>query len=401
MMNGPNWRDPMDVTQTHPYNLPPVPPLRQMRPRRRRFRGFVVLLALLVAVVGGYFTYQVLLTSPDYEGEGTGSVVIEVPQGATTTQIGRVLADNGVVAAVESFIEAAEDEPRIRSVQPGFYQMRQRMSAASAVARLLDPAARVGQLEIRGGSQLYDTIAGDGSRVPGVLSLIARASCVTVGGQENCLSVDELQTAMETTDPAELGVPEWALERVAAVDPHRRLEGLIVPGLYNVRPQAPAAEVLRELLARSGELIESAGLVSGARAIGADPYDVLIIASLVEKEGIVPDMPRVARVIYNRLGVGQRLELDSTVNYPLERQTLLTSPEDRARVGPYNSYAVPGLPPTPISAPGREAIAAALEPEEGPWFYFVRCRTDGSSCFAVSHEEHLANVRQARANGAI
>lgn len=361
----------------------------------------LAVVVLLAAAVGGaVLLYQVLFRTPDFEGEGTGSVVIEVVAGASTTQIGRVLADNGVVASVEAFVKAAEDEPRIRSVQPGFYEMRQRMSGAAAVARMLDPAARVGQLEIRGGAQLHDTITGDGTVVPGLLTLISRASCGTVDGEQRCVSVEELDQAMAASDPAELGVPEWALERVAAADPHRRLEGLIAPGLYNVRPGASATEVLRELLSESAHRIEAAGLVSGARAIGADPYEVLIIASLVEKEGIVPDMPRVARVIYNRLGVGQRLELDSTVNYPLERQSLLTSPEDRARVNPYNSYAVPGLPPTPIASPGREAIAAALAPEEGPWFYFVRCRPDGTSCFAVTLEEHRANIQLARANGA-
>jgi UPF0755 protein len=111
-------------------------------------------------------------------------------------------------------------------------------------------------------------------------------------------------------------------------------------------------------------------------------------------------MPKVARVIYNRLGAGRRLELDSMVNYPLDLQALRTTAEDRARPGPYNSYAVAGLPPTPIAAPGREAIAAALDPEPGPWLYFVRCQSDGTSCFAVTLDEHGANVRAARQNGA-
>jgi UPF0755 protein len=106
-------------------------------------------------------------------------------------------------------------------------------------------------------------------------------------------------------------------------------------------------------------------------------------------------------VIYNRLGGGQRLELDSTVNYPLDLQALRTSAANRAQPGPYNSYAAPGLPPTPISAPGRDAIAAALAPATGPWFFFVRCQTDGTSCFATTLQEHQANVALAEKNGAI
>jgi UPF0755 protein len=363
----------------------------------------VVLLAVLllggIAAAGGYTVFTWFLV-PDFEGGGTGDVVIEVEAGDSTRQIGNERAQSGVVAAPESFIRAAEDEERIRSVQPGFYQMRRQMSGASAVAMLLDPASRVGELDIRGGVQLDDTRAPDGSVAPGVLTLISQATCARVDGAERCVSTDELRAAMSDTDPAELGVPEWALDVVATAEPRRRLEGLLVPGRYDVPPGAAAVDVLRGLLTTSAERLEAAGIVAGAQSIGSTPYEVLTIASLVEKEAITPDMPQVARVIYNRLGAGRRLELDSMVNYPLDLQALRTTAEDRARPGPYNSYAVAGLPPTPISAPGREAIAAALEPAQGPWMFFVRCQTDGRSCFAETLDEHNTNVRAARANGA-
>jgi len=349
---------------------------------------------------GGVYTFTTWFAAPDFEGTGVGDVVIEVSDGDSTTRIGGELERNGVVASVEAFTDAAEDEERIRSVQPGFYQMRRQMSGASAVDLLLDPATRVGQLEIRGGVQLDDTRAPDGTVAPGVLSLISEATCIRRDGEEQCVSVDQLRTAMTETDPAELGVPVWALEAVAEAEPRRRLEGLLAPGRYDVPPGASAVDVLRGLLATSTARLEASGLVSGARAIGSTPYEVLIIASLVEKEAITPDMPEVARVIYNRLGAGRRLELDSMVNYPLDLQALRTTAEDRARPGPYNSYQVTGLPPTPIAAAGPEAIAAALEPAPGPWMYFVRCRSDGTSCFAETYEEHAANVREAQANGA-
>ena len=128
---------------------------------------------------------------------------------------------------------------------------------------------------------------------------------------------------------------------------------------------------------------------------------MLIIASLVEKEAITPDMPKVARVIYNRLGAGRRLELDSMVNYPLDLQALRTtaggpgagrarttatwSPACRRRRSPRRA----GRPSPP-----------RWRPTPGPWLYFVRCQTDGTSCFAETFAEHDANVAQARANGA-
>jgi UPF0755 protein len=373
------------------------------KPRKKGRRAAVLVLALLLLggiAAGGVYTFFTWFTVPDFEGSGTGDLVIEVENGDSTRQIGTVLAQNGVVAAPESFTRAAQAEDRIRSVQPGFYQMRRQMSGAAAVAMLLDPASRVGELDIRGGVQLDDTRAPDGTVAPGVLSLVAKATCARLDGQEQCVSVDELRSAMTDTDPAALGVPEWALEGVSAAEPRRRLEGLLVPGRYDVPPGTSAVEVLRGLLATSGERLAASGLVAGAQSIGTDPYQVLTIASLVEKEAINPDMPKVARVIYNRLGAGRRLELDSMVNYPLDLQALRTTAEDRARPGPYNSYAVAGLPPTPIAAPGREAIAAALEPAPGPWLYFVRCQTDGTSCFAETLDQHGANVRAARQNGA-
>jgi UPF0755 protein len=361
----------------------------------------LAVLLLLGAVVGGGLYLYTSMFTPDFDGPGTGSVIVRVQDGDTTRQIGRELTDQGVVAGAAAFINAAEaDGDRARSIQPGYYQLRSRMSGEAAVELLLDPASRVGQLEIRGGVQLDDTRAPDGTVAPGVLSLIAQATCLTVDGTQRCVSVDELRAAMTDTDPAQLGVPSWALADVAKADPRRRLEGLLVPGRYDVQPGLPAADVLHSLLETSATRLEASGLVAGAQSIGTTPYQVLVISSLVEKEAITPDMAKVARVIYNRLGAGRRLELDSMVNYPLDLQALRTTEADRAQPGPYNSYVVAGLPPTPISAPGKEAIAAALAPAPGPWLYFVRCQTDGTSCFAETFAEHDANVALARTNGA-
>ncbi|MGH3613827.1 MAG: endolytic transglycosylase MltG [Pseudonocardia sp.] len=369
--------------------------------RRRRRVLLLTVALLLIATVFAALYVAGSFSTPDFDGSGDGAVVVEVRDGATTTQIGGVLARSGVVASVGAFTEAALSENRIRSVQPGYYQMRLRMSGTSAVALLLDPAARVGRLEIRGGVQLDDTRVPDGTVAPGVLTLISRATCAGVDGQQRCVSVDDLRATMAGTDPTELGVPEWAVADVRAADPVRRLEGLLLPGLYDVQPDTSAVEVLRRVVEVSAARLEASGLVAGAQAVDLEPYQVLIISSLVEKEGITPDMPNVARVIYNRLADEQRLELDSTVNYPLDLQALRTTREARARVGPYNSYAVAGLPPTPIAAPGRDAVAAAIAPADGPWLFFVRCQPDGTSCFGKTLEEHQVNVATAIRNGAI
>jgi UPF0755 protein len=159
------------------------------------------------------------------------------------------------------------------------------------------------------------------------------------------------------------------------------LEGLLVPGRYNVLPSTSPQEVLQDLLAASASKLEAAGLVSGAQAISSTPYQVLTIASLVEKEAITPDMPKVARVVYNRLGAGQRLELDSMVNYPLDLQALRTTPEDRARralqqLRRHRAPADADLGARPGGGRGGARAGGRAR------FFFVRCQNDGVSCFA-------------------
>ncbi|MFC5138692.1 endolytic transglycosylase MltG [Actinomycetospora rhizophila] len=373
------------------------------RPRRRRWLWPGVAAVLVLALVGGAFFARDLwpvLFPPDYEGPGAGRVVVEVADGSSTRAIGEELVAADVVASARAFGDAAEENPNGRGIQPGFYELRRQMSSAGAVAALLDPASRVGRLDIRSGTQLDDT-AGVGTEVvPGVLSQISRATCTVDGaGAERCATVDELRAAMAQTDPADLGVPTWAQDGARRAEPARRLEGLLAPGPYDIAPGTSARDALEAVVRASAPRLEAGGLVEEAQAAGMSPYDALIVGSLAEREGVVADFGKVTRVIVNRLAVPMRLQFDSTVNYPLDRQTLLTSPYDRARPGPYNTYLNLGLTPTPIGAVSPDALRAALDPEPGPWVYFVKCQTDGISCFAVTPEEHDANRRLAQERG--
>jgi UPF0755 protein len=373
---------------------------RDARRKRRRVFTAIAAVVLLAAVLGGgYAIYSSVFAVPDFQGEGTGAATVEVHQGDSTRVIGATLTEQGVVADPRAFVNAAADNPKVRGIQPGFYQLRLHMSGQSAVDLMLDPTSRIGQLDIRGGVQLDDTKAPDGAVTPGVLSQIAAATCRTVDGQKVCLTADDLRKAMGDTDPTALGVPDWALADVEKAEPNRRLEGLITPGVYTVEPGADAAAVLKSLVTTSASKMEAAGLVTGAKKIGGTPYGVLTLASLVEKESITADMPKVARVIWNRLGAGQRLQLDTTINYPLDVPSLYTSDANRTKPGPYNTYLNPGLPITPISAVGADALKAALAPADGPWMFFVPCQKDGTSCFAITFQDHQKNVAQARANG--
>nr|WP_255426620.1 endolytic transglycosylase MltG [Pseudonocardia sp. C8] len=336
-----------------------------------------------------------MLGPSDYTGDGTGSVVVRVRVGDSTSAIGESLAAQDVVRSRAAFVEAAEDEPGIQRIQPGYYELRSRMSGSAAAEALVDPERRVGFLDVKGGVQLDDTRAPNGAVSPGVLSQISGATCLgEADGAPRCTGVEQLRKAMATADPAALGVPAWARAGYRAAAPERRLEGLVAPGPYDIDPRGTPEDVLRQVLAVSAGRLADAGLD------GPDAYRTLVLASVVEKEALAPDMPRVARVIENRLAVNQRLEMDSTVNYPLDVQALRTTAEARRAPGPYNTYLNTGLPPTPVASVSTAALAAAQEPPPGPWLFFVRCTPEGGSCFAATFEEHRGNVARAQAVGA-
>ncbi|GAB2753065.1 hypothetical protein GCM10027174_30460 [Salinifilum aidingensis] len=385
------------------------PPRRGRDPeffRRRKRRRWVTAIAgvcVFVLVVGGalYGVSQIreLRSYEDYDGGGHGDVVIEVASGDTISAIGSTMTEKGVVASSRAFVEAAEENRQINSIQPGYYLMRREMSGQAAVEHIVSDKAQVGRVEVRGGMRLEDQLSPDGGRKPGVLTRLAQASCA--GGAQQCVTSEQMHQAAASADLAELGVPEWLRADAAKGEGFRRLEGLILPGVYDVKPGADAVGVLRSVLRTSAAKLEAAGVPQAAEQTGRSPYELLTVASLVQSESIEKDFGKVARVVYNRLEPPQmHLGMDSTINYPLDKPSLLTKPEDRNRPGPYNTYQTYGLPPTPISAPSQEAILAAEKPAEGDWKYFVKCYPDGTSCFAETQEEHDRYIQQAQKRGA-
>ena len=376
---------------------------RQALERRRRRIVLGTILVVLVLAAGGVFfgvrQLEAFRKTPDFAGAGGAAAVVQVEDGQSLSAIGAALVRRNVVASVRAFTLAAAADPRVQAVQPGYYQLREQMSGSAAVARLQEPAARVGQLEIRGGEQLDDVDLPDGKTVPGLLTEISRASCAVNGATSTCVSSEELRTAMSESDLAQLAVPGWAVEPMSRVEPRRRLEGLLVPGNYDVRPGSSAVELLRQVTSTSVARLLAAGFPASSTGTGYSAYEVLVIASVIEREAITPDFRRVSRVIYNRLAARMPLQMDSTINYPLDLQQARTSDANRARPGPYNTYLNGGLPASPIGSPGATAISAALNPEPGAWRYFVKCQRDGTSCFSVTADEHGVAVRDALARG--
>jgi UPF0755 protein len=369
--------------------------------RKKTVLWLVVALVLAVGMGGAYYGYRELRgigSFDDYPGSGEVDAIVEVQDGDVVSKIASTLYENGVVASARSFTEASKTDARVTSIQPGFYLMKTKMSGELAVARMVDPKTRVPAVQIVGGLKLTD-IQANGKAIPGVYSQLAAASCTEKDGQKKCLSVEEITAAAEQTDPVALGVPDWALADVKRADPRFRLEGLIMRGVYQVKPGVSAVELIRSVVVSSGQKMQGAGIPGGTVNTGFRPYEVLVMASLIEKEAIEKDFTKVSQVIYNRLKQPMRLELDSTVNYLKNQPHIRTSDADRDAQSPYNTYASPGLPPTPIGSPSQQAIAAALKPEGGGIMFFVKCETDGTSCFSTTFDEHNAKDQKAQRDG--
>ena len=189
------------------------------------------------------------------------------------------------------------------------------------------------------------------------------------------------------------------------------LEGLLFPDTYLVSGDETATQVAQQMLKLMERVGRQEGLDDSLMSVGLTPYEVLTIASIIEREAKVPeDRAKISRVIYNRLTIGMPLEIDATLFYKQDPDVPFL--ELKAIDSPYNSYLYTGLPPTPISNPGRAAINAALNPAPNPSAGDPICReiTDGSPClylyyvlydkdghhkFASTLAQHQANVQAA------
>ncbi len=168
---------------------------------------------LVVIVIGAVFLGSRMWHSlfggagDDFAGDGVNDVVIQVHDGDSTTAIGQTLHDNNVVANVKVFVEAADGNAAISSIQPGFYKVRTEIPAADAVERLADPDNRVGKLVIPEGRQLDDVRDVKTDAVTdGILTLISNATCVELDGDRRCVAAEDLKNAASGANLAETRV---------------------------------------------------------------------------------------------------------------------------------------------------------------------------------------------------
>ncbi|HUO47733.1 MAG TPA: endolytic transglycosylase MltG [Acidimicrobiales bacterium] len=178
------------------------------------------------------------------------------------------------------------------------------------------------------------------------------------------------------------------------------LDGLLGTGVYQVLPGETETTLLQQMVDRFDATAQAVGLTAGAAALGVTPYQVVTVASIVQKEGVYSqNLDKVARVVYNRLAKHMALQMDSTVLFSEHRDGGPVTAADLALDTPYNTYLHKGLTPTPICFPSQASLEAALHPATGSWLYFVVVQRDGTEAFADTFAEQLANEQLAKSRG--
>ncbi|QNP74111.1 endolytic transglycosylase MltG [Streptomyces roseirectus] len=171
-------------------------------------------------------------------------------------------------------------------------------------------------------------------------------------------------------------------------------EGYLFPATYPLTEKSTPQSLLTYMVATADKKFNGAPVAAGAQRNAMNVYQAVTIASIVQAEAATKaDMGKVARVVFNRLERGMPLQMDSTINYALNRSTLNTAESDTRIDSPYNSYQRMGLPPTPIDNPGEEAMRAAITPTPGNWLYFVTVKP-GDTRFTADYAEHQRNVAE-------
>jgi UPF0755 protein len=355
-----------------------VPGGRRRR-KRSRVPGCLAVLVALAVIAGGLWwagnaglaALRDLVEDPeDFSGPGRGSVVFEVSSGDSSTIICRNLKDEGVVASVDACIAAASANPGSGGIQVGFYELRKEMASEDAFDVLVDPANIV----------TSSVTIPEGLNTDQIVELLA---------QGTDFSAQQFQKHLD--DPKKIGLPDYA---------GGEAEGYLFPATYSFGPKAKPADMLATMVDRWRQAADEAGLEEAAERLGYTPHELMTVASLVEAEGRGEDMPKVARVIYNRVenpgnGVTNGLlQIDAAVNYALGKEPiarLTTDQIDSVSDSPYNTYTQPGLPPGPIEAPGDAAIEAAANPADGPWLFYVTVNlATGETKFTESYDEFLS-----------
>ncbi|WP_446219812.1 endolytic transglycosylase MltG [Micromonospora sp. IBHARD004] len=367
------------------------------RGRGKTIFALLMALVLLGGIGGGaYVGFDRIrnhFVTPDYDGPGSGEALVEVKNGDTLTDIGDSLYDVGVVKSTKAFIEAAEANSRSKNIQVGRYKVRKQMKAADAVTMLLDPKNRVVS----------------GVTIPeGTISL----AIYDILSKQTKIPVADFKAAAK--DPVKLGVPAYWFTRGDGKKGPKSIEGFLFPATYEIPPKATAEQILSMMVDQFLTVTKELNFVEKAQQERKiSPYEALITASIAQAESVNHvDMPKVARVIYNRVYTDKYhckcLEIDSAINYWKRLQgkapkdsDVLTQAELNDPKNPYRTHGADGLTITPISNPGEEALKGAVNPPAGDWIYFMTIDQKGTMGYGSNDADFRKLQKQMCDNGVL
>ena len=336
------------------------------RPSRARVGALLALAAAAFCV-----WFLVSLFQP-FAGAGSGRVIVVIPKGASSSKIGSLLARDGVVPSGFFFELRALLEGKRGSLRSGRFQLKRNMSYAAALDALTKPPPAVIVVSVT----IPEGYTG--------LQIANRAHADELNGSYLAASARS-----PLLDPARYGAPRGLAN----------LEGFLFPATYEIDAGAPVSELVGAQLAAFRQRFGHAE-AARARALHLTPYQLLTVASMVEREAQTQrDRPLIAAVIFNRLRRGMPLGIDATLVYALELQTHeppgtyeLTEAQLHMN-SPYNTRLHTGLPPTPIANPGMASIEAAAHPAHAPYLYYVAAADGcGEHVFSSGYAEFQKHV---------
>lgn len=328
----------------------------------------IVVVAVLIVGGGGFFGLRsvaryinadtVQEVSTDYQGPGTGTVWFTVESGEGVATIAAHLVKADVVKNADTF--ASTVAANNSTLYPGMYQLKKHMSSIQAVKILSDRTKATGFLEVKAGERSSQAIA-EAAQLSGIDK--AQFDAIIAGGGQGIL-------------PAEAG---------------GKFEGWLEPGVYDVKKKgSTASSILKQIVDKRVAKLDDLKVPTGAQR-----ETILNMASIAESEVNRSEYyGKVVRVIVNRLSQNMALGMDSTVAYGANvKPSQLTNAMLGDASDPYNTRVNKGLPPTPISSPGDEAIKAAMNPTPGNWLYFVTTNLQTGETKFVATQDEFTQIR--------
>jgi UPF0755 protein len=332
------------------------------------------LLALAVAIVLVWFLLS--LFQP-FIGAAGGKVIVDIPKGSSSSAIGSILARDRVVSSGFFFELRAFLTGKRGELRSGRFQLKRGMSYAAAIAALSKPPP----------AKIAVTVL-----IPEGFTRLQIASLA----REDDLTGSYLAASARSSlfDPTSYGAPR------ATPD----LEGFLFPATYDMTAGAPVSRLVAEQLTAFKQRF-GAEEVRRAHELGVTPYQLLTVASMVEREAqTAHDRPLIAAVIYNRLREGMPLGIDATIYYAVELQKQVPVyaqelTEAQLHIdSPYNTRLHKGLPPTPIANPGLASIEAAAHPAHVPYLYYVAAADGcGEQAFSTTYAQFELDAAAYRA----